>query len=100
MGEWDIPDSLLSENDYRHLADALRRMEELELPRSMGPVSLVARTARAGKPWKVAMLVQVRIDTPRMTVLKNCESVDEFRNWMKQSGSGRRHEGTRGNAPK
>ena len=84
MSKWDIlAKSLLSENDLRHLGDALRRMEELELSRSLGPVSLVARTTPAGKAWNVAMLIQLRIDTPGMTVLKNCASVEELREWLK-----------------
>ena len=77
------PGVLLSENDLRHLEDALRRMERVELERSLGPVSLTARTAPAGKAWRVAMLIQVRVDAPSMTILKNCESVEALRTWLK-----------------
>ena len=67
---------MLTANDYRHLADALARLEEITLTRSYQGVTVTARTIPAGKPWSVAMLVQVHVWRPGVEWRQNFESVE------------------------
>lgn len=51
--------NLISENDWKRLSDALRRLEEISLTRTLGGTEITAETSTANKAWHVAMLVGV-----------------------------------------
>lgn len=75
----------LTTNDYRHLVDAMKRMEEIALTRSYQGVTVTARTIPAGKPWNVAMLVQVHVWRPGVEWRQNFESVEGARRAIEQA---------------
>ena len=75
----------LTTNDYRHLADALARLEEITLTRSYQGVTVTARTIPAGKPWNVAMLVQVHVWRPGVEWRQNVESVEGAKRAIEQA---------------
>ena len=75
----------LTTNDYRHLSAALARMEEITLTRSYQGVTVTARTIPAGKPWNVAMLVQVHVWRPGVEWRQNFESVEGARRAIEQA---------------
>ena len=77
--------SILTTNDYRHLAAALARMEEITLTRSYQGVTVTARTIPAGKPWNVAMLVQVHVWRPGVEWRQNFESVEGAKRAIEQA---------------
>ena len=52
---------LISENDWKQLSDALRRLEEISLTRTLGDTEITAETSTANKAWHVAMLVGVTL---------------------------------------
>lgn len=53
--------NLLSENDWKAISVALRRMEELTFTRTLGDTELTVCVKEAGKAWPVGMVVQVRV---------------------------------------
>lgn len=53
--------NLLSDNDWKQLSEALRRLEYLSLTRTLGTLEIAAETSRATNPWPVAMLVGVTV---------------------------------------
>lgn len=45
----------------------------------------VLKTARAGRPWPVEMIVQVRIRTPHgVLIRKNCESLGDMIDFLQE----------------
>ena len=75
----------LTTNDYRRLSDALARLEEVTLTRSYQGVTVTARTIPAGKPWPVAMLVQVHVWRPGVEWRQNFESVEGAKRAIEQA---------------
>lgn len=69
--------NLFSENDWKSISKALRRMEPLTLTRTLDDTELTVCVKEAGKAWPVAMLVQVRVRKGRVEWIKNCASVEE-----------------------
>ena len=69
----------LTSNDYLHLASALTRLEEITLTRSYQGVTVTAQTMQVSKPWPVAMIIQVHVQSPGMDWRQNFESVEEMR---------------------
>ena len=69
---------LLSENDLKELRTALAECREVELTRSLHGVTITARTSRAGPPWPVPIILQVRREAGRLTSMQNFVSVDKF----------------------
>lgn len=74
--------NLLSANDYKALSDALRRMQEITLVRTLGDEKVTARTLTAPWPWRVAMIVQVRYESKHIDWTQNFESVEEARRFV------------------
>ena len=81
--------TILSANDYLHLASALARMEEITLTRSYQGVTVTAQTMQVSKPWTVAMIVRVHVRRPGVEWYQNCESVEEVKTVLAGNGSGR-----------
>ena len=74
--------NLLSANDYKALSDALRRMEEITLVRTLGDEKVTARTLTATWPWRVAMIVQIKHESRHIDWVQNFESVEEARRFV------------------
>lgn len=71
--------SLLSNNDYKALLDALRHMEPMTLTRALGNREVTASVIPAPKAWPVAMLVQIRVKEGRIEWVQTFESVEKAR---------------------
>lgn len=71
--------NLLSENDWKTLSAALRRMDEITLTRTLGDEKITAQTRPAGHPWTVAAIVQIRYENRYLVWVQNFESVEEAR---------------------
>ncbi len=56
--------NLLSDNDWKAVADALAKRKHLILPRTLGEISIRAETVEACDPWPVSMLVEVVMLSP------------------------------------
>ena len=78
--------NLLSDNDWKQLSEAIRRLESVSLTRTLGSVEVTAETTRAPNPWPVAMLVGVKVErNGRVEQRQWFESVEqakrEVRRW-------------------
>ena len=78
--------NLLSDNDWKQLSEAPRRLESVSLTRTLGSVEVTAETTRAPNPWPVAMLVGVKVErNGRVEQRQWFESVEkakrEVRRW-------------------
>lgn len=69
--------NLLSANDCKRLSEALRRMEEITLTRTLGDTELTVCVKEVGKAWTVAMVVQVSFKRGRMEWVQTVESVEK-----------------------
>ena len=75
--------NLLSENDFRTLETAMRRMERVILEREMDPVRIRVSTTTADNAWTVAMLVRVEKWLPGWYETQYHESVQKARHsWL------------------
>ena len=77
---------LLSDNDWKQLSEALRRLESLSLTRTLGALEITAETSRAPNPWTVEMIVGVTVSrNGRLEQRQWFESVEqaqrEVRRW-------------------
>lgn len=72
-------DTVLSENDWKCVSQALQRMEEITLHRTLGKKELTVRTLQVKRAWPVAMIVQVKYRSPNLDWVQNYESVEEAR---------------------
>lgn len=78
--------NLLSDNDWKQLSEAMRRLEPTSLTRALGNMEVTAETSRAPNPWPVAMLVGVKVErNGRVEQRQWFESVEqakrEVRRW-------------------
>lgn len=69
--------NLLSTNDCKRLSEALRRMEEFTLTRTLGDTELTVCVKGEGKAWPVGMVVQVRVKEGRTEWVQTFESVEK-----------------------
>lgn len=72
------PIDLLDAKDRARLSTALRELRQVEIYKTLGSLSVTARTLPAGPAWTVAMLVQVRTAERGMETVRNFESVEEI----------------------
>lgn len=77
--------SLLSNNDYKALLDALRHMEPMTLTQTLEGQELTVSVLPASVAWPVAMVVQVRAKEGRVEWVQTFESVEEARQNVEQS---------------
>ena len=68
---------LLSENDQKALAQALRKHQEITLERTLGDRTVIAKTIPVSFPWDVPMIVQVKIQKYGSVQLKNFERAED-----------------------
>lgn len=68
---------MISENDWKQVSQALQRMEEVTLARTLGQEEITVRTLLTPRAWPVAIIVRVQYKSLGMCWVKNCESVEE-----------------------
>ena len=73
------PIDLLDAKDLSKLSTALRELRQVEIYKTLGSLSVTARTLPGGKTRTVAMIVQVRTVERGMETVRNFESVEEIR---------------------
>ena len=71
--------SLISENDYKAIQNALESLSEYALVRILGDYKIAVEVTTAPKVWGIPMLIQVKQWYGNIYSIKNCESVDEMR---------------------
>ena len=74
--------SLISENDYKALQNAVEAHREMTLVRVLGSYKLAVAVTPAPPAWGISMLVQVREWNGSNYAVKNCASVEEVRDYM------------------
>lgn len=74
--------SLISENDYKALQNAVEAHREMTLVRVFGPYKLSVEVTPAPSVWGISMLVQVREQNGSNYAVKNCASVAELRDYL------------------
>ena len=71
--------SLISENDYKAIQDALEAKRELTLIRTLGDYKISVEVTTAPNVWGIPMLIQVKQWHRNVYSIKNCASVEEMR---------------------
>ena len=74
--------SLISENDYKALQNAVEAHREMALVRVLGRYKLSVAVTPAPSVWGIPMLVQMREQNGSGYAVKNCASVEEVRDYM------------------
>ena len=74
--------SLISENDYKALQNAVEAHREMTLVRVFGPYKLTVAVTPATPAWGIPMLVQVLEQNGSNYAVKNCASVAELRDYL------------------
>ena len=73
------PIDLLDAKDLSKLSTALQELRQVEIYKTLGSLSVTARTLPGGKTRTVAMIVQVRTSRPGQEAVQNFECVEEIR---------------------
>ena len=71
--------SLISENDYKAIQNALESLSEYTLVRILGDYKIAVEVTTAPNVWGIPMLIQVEQWQGNIYIVKNCASVDEMR---------------------
>ena len=71
--------SLISENDYKAIQNALQSLSEYTLVRILGDYKIAVEVTTAPKVWGMPMLIQVKQWYGNIYSIKNCASVEEMR---------------------
>ena len=71
--------SLISENDYKAIQNALQSLSEYTLVRILGDYKISVEVTTAPKVWGIPMLIQVKQWHRNVYSIKNCASVEEMR---------------------
>ena len=71
--------SLISENDYKAIKNALESLSEYTLVRILGDYKIAVEVTTAPKVWGIPMLIQVKQWYGNIYSIKNCASVEEMR---------------------
>ena len=74
--------SLISENDYKAIQNAVEAHREMTLVRILGDYKIAVEVTTAPKVWGIPMLVQVREQNGSGYAVKNCASVEEVRDYL------------------
>ena len=74
--------SLISENDYKALQNAVEAHREMALVRVLGSYKLSVAVTPAPSVWGIPMLVQMREQNGSGYAVKNCASVEEVRDYL------------------
>ena len=71
--------SLISENDYRAIQNAIDAQRERTITRTLGDYKIAVEVTTAPKVWGIPMLIQVKQWHGNIYSIKNCASVEEMR---------------------
>ena len=71
--------SLISENDYRAIQNAIDAQRERTLTRTLGDYKIAVEVTTAPKVWGIPMLIQVKQWNRNVYSIKNCGTVEEMR---------------------
>ena len=71
--------SLISENDYKAIQNALESLSEYTLVRILGDYKIAVEVTTAPNVWGTPMLIQVKQWYRNVYSIKNCASVEEMR---------------------
>ena len=71
--------SLILENDYKAIQNALESLSEYTLVRTLGDYKIAVEVTTAPKVWGIPMLIQVKQWHRNIYRVKNCASVEEMR---------------------
>ena len=74
--------SLISENDYKAIQDALEANREITLVRVLGDYKISAEVTTAPNVWGIPMLIQVKQWHRNIYRVKNCATVAEMREYI------------------
>jgi len=69
--------NLLSENDFKTIRSAMMRCEEINLLRTLGDISVLAKTCFADDPWSVPMILQIQMKKGKYKCIQNFERVED-----------------------
>ena len=70
--------SLISENDYKAIQNALESLSEYTLVRILGDYKIAVEVTTAPKVWGIPMLIQVKQWHRNIYRVKNCATVAEM----------------------
>ena len=71
--------SLISENDYKAVQNALESLSEYTLVRILGDYKIAVEVTTAPNVWGIPMLIQVKQWHRNVYSIKNCATVEEMR---------------------
>ena len=71
--------SLISENDYKAIQNALESLSEYTLVRILGDYKIAVEVTTAPNVWGIPMLIQVKQWHRNVYSIKNCAIVEEMR---------------------
>ena len=71
--------SLISENDYKAIQNALESLSEHTLVRILGDYKIAVEVTTAPNVWGIPMLIQVKQWYRNVYSIKNCGTVEEMR---------------------
>ncbi len=71
--------SLISENDYKAIQNALQSLSEYTLVRILVDYKISVEVTTAPKVWGIPMLIQVKQWYRNVYSIKNCGTVEEMR---------------------
>ena len=74
--------SLISENDYKAIQNALQSLSEYTLVRILGDYKIAVEVTTAPNVWGIPMLIQVKQWHRNVYSIKNCASVEEMRRYL------------------
>ena len=77
--------SLISENDYKAIQNALESLSEYTLVRILGDYKIAVEVTTAPKVWGIPMLIQVKQWHENIYRIKNCASVEEMREYISEA---------------
>ena len=76
--------SLISENDYKAIQNALQSLSEYTIVRMLGDYKISVEVTTAPKVWGIPMLIQVKQWYGNIYSIKNCGTVEEMRWYLSQ----------------
>ena len=76
--------SLISENDYKAIQNALQSLSEYTLVRILGDYKIAVEVTTASKVWGIPMLIQVKQWYGNIYSIKNCGTVEEMKWYLSQ----------------
>ena len=71
--------SLISENDYKAIQNALESLSEYTLVRILVDYKIAVEVTTAPKVWGIPMRIQIKQWYGNIYSIKNCASVEEMR---------------------